>query len=237
MSVASADLWRWYQDVLDFVYPPLCVGCGDYVTDRSLICRRCLDGIDRFENSFCINCWQEIRSESECTGCGEMSVPLFAFGDYSGSLRESIIQFKFKGVTSVAAYYAEAISERFGERIGRIGADLLVPIPLHSGREHRRGYNQARLFADQLGPRLEMVVDQEILYRVKRRRPQARLTEAERVRNIRGVFEVDEEALESTRVILVDDVVTSGATILEARRVLEEAGYTVAGVIAMAHGV
>lgn len=237
MSSTPADSKRWYHDILDFVYPPLCAGCGDYVDDRSLICTTCLDEITRFDNPFCINCWQEIKSGVECSVCRDESIPLFAFGDYTGPLRESIIQFKFKGVTSAAAFYAESITERFGASMVRIKAHLLVPIPLHGGREHSRGYNQARLFADQLAARLEMQVDSDILYRVKRRRPQARLSEADRIKNIRGVFEVAEDAEEVTGIILVDDVVTSGATVLEARRVVQEAGYTVAGVIAMAHGV
>jgi ComF family protein len=162
---------------------------------------------------------------------------LFAFGDYSGTLRETIIQFKFKGVTSPAGFVAGAVCERFGRAILGLGAYKLVPIPLHSGREHSRGYNQARLFADQLANRLGLPVTNDILRRVMRRKPQARLSEVERIRNIRGVFSVADNPPETERIILVDDVVTSGSTVLEAKRVLQDAGYVVPAVIAMAHGL
>ncbi len=237
MVEPATDSWRWWHDVLDFVYPPLCSGCGEYVEDRGVICTACMEQISTFDRPFCLNCWQPISSGTDCPNCREMSCPLFAWGDYTGPLRESVIQFKFKGVKVVAPFVAGELCDEFGALIKMLGAEALVPIPLYSAREHARGYNQAHLFALELGRILDCQIEDQILSRVKKRRPQARLSEVERVKNIRGVFAAASGAVEFGRVILIDDVVTSGSTVLEARSVLKTAGYDVVGVISMAHGL
>ncbi len=113
---------------------------------------------------------------------------------------------------------------------------MLVPVPLHCSREKHRGYNQAALYAKEIGRLLEIPVREDILLRIKKRKPQSKLKFAERAVNIKGVFTVAYEADGEERVILVDDVVTSGATAAEARKELEKAGYQVCAVVAMAHG-
>jgi len=113
---------------------------------------------------------------------------------------------------------------------------MLIAVPLYPSREKRRGYNQAALFAEQLAQLLDLPVRKDILFRVEKRKPQAKLKFERRTENIRGAFTVVEEAENGERVILVDDVVTSGATAKEAKRELEEAGYRVCAVVAIAHG-
>ena len=237
MFAQGKTSWGWISDILEFVYPPLCAGCGQYVENGSIVCENCRDAIETFTRPFCLNCWQEVSSGKACPLCREQSSLLYAYGDYAGPLREVVIQFKFKGVTSVAAFLAEAISVRFGDSLRNLGADALVPIPLHSGREHVRGYNQARLLARELSRHLMLPVEDSLLSRVKRSRPQARLTEVKRRLNVRGVFFASEPPESVNRVILVDDVVTSGATVLEAKGELELAGYRVPAAVAAAHGL
>ncbi|MEW6049461.1 MAG: ComF family protein [Candidatus Zixiibacteriota bacterium] len=162
---------------------------------------------------------------------------LYAFGDYRDPLKEIIIQFKFRGITAPAKTLAAAIDGKFGDRLQPFGDAQLVPIPLYPSREYARGYNQAYLFAEALSEQLRMPCLGDILYRVAHRRPQAKLHHDARTRNVKGVFEVAREAEGRQQVILVDDVVTTGATVAEARRVLLAAGYQVPAVIAMAHGL
>jgi ComF family protein len=133
---------------------------------------------------------------------------------------------------------ADEIAQRQGAAVRKLSPAALVPIPLHPSREYVRGYNQAALFASELAPLIDMPVDGNLLIRLKKRRPQARLKQARRATNIRGAFVLapdytSEEHAE--RVILVDDVVTSGQTIFEARRTLARAGLSVVGAIAIAH--
>lgn len=228
---------RWFHDLLDFVYPPLCLGCGEFAENSELICERCLDEIDTFSQPICLSCWQSIPSGATCKACGEEGFALFAYGDYTDPLKQIVIQYKFKGMTSVAQVFAPDISNTFGDNVTSLAPDYLVPIPLHSGREYSRGYNQAEILANELSVVLDVPVECDLIYRTKRRTPQSRLSEAARERNIKGVFEVPEESGQGETLILVDDVVTSGSTVKEAKRMLESAGYKVPAVISLAHGI
>jgi ComF family protein len=227
----------WYHSVLDFVFPPLCLGCGAYVESGDPVCAACDDAIDTFSSAICLSCGQNVMAGAGCPVCGDDSFLLYAFADYVDPMKEIIHQFKFKGITSPAGIFARRLCDEFGQQIMSLKPGALVPIPLHGSREYVRGYNQAVLIAIELGRALEIPVDQETLYRAKRRRPQSRLRQIERAKNISEVFAVSREPESGERVILVDDVVTSGATVREARRELQETGFDVPAVIALAHGV
>ncbi|MDH4158600.1 MAG: phosphoribosyltransferase family protein, partial [candidate division Zixibacteria bacterium] len=114
---------------------------------------------------------------------------------------------------------------------------LLVPIPLHRHRESIRGYNQAALLAGQLAAPLNLSVADDILYRTRSRQPQTKVRFEGRQANVAGVFQTMQETSSRSACILVDDVVTTGSTLMEARRVLAAAGYDVVAAISIAHGV
>lgn len=221
---------------LDFILPPLCLGCGQFDDSPVDVCSACLEAIDTYDNPICLNCFEPVTSGPVCRNCQDRSFPLFAFGDYTAPLKDVVIQFKFKGITSPASLFADLIVDKFEVNLAAQSADFLVPIPLHPSRQARRGYNQAALLAERLSERLNLPVDNDIIERVKRRRPQARLDLRHRARNINSVFEAIPTEVENTGLILVDDVVTSGATMLEARHTLEKAGHRVVAAVAIAHG-
>lgn len=124
----------------------------------------------------------------------------------------------------------------FEEKLTWCEADVLVPVPLHPSRQYGRGYNQAEYIAEALSTALHVPVRTDIVVRTERRKPQQTLPARARARNIRGVFEVSENSENSGRVLIVDDVVTSGQTALEVSRVLTNSGYRPVGVISLAHG-
>lgn len=225
------------KGLLDFVFPPLCLGCGEFNAHQADICENCLNRIDTYSHPICLNCFEMIPDDEKCPFCRDKYVPLFAYGNYVSPLREIIIQFKFKGITTPAATFAALLFEQFKQRLHSLGAVMLIPIPLYPSREKHRGYNQAVLLTKQLAGLLELPAKEDILFRVKKRKPQAKLDFEKRVRNIKGVFAVAEDAETAEKLILVDDVVTSGATVTEAKRELEKAGYRVCAVIAIAHGL
>jgi len=223
--------------MVDFLFPPLCLGCGEYTESPDSICDNCLKAMDCYDYPLCLTCGGMVAETNYCPVCRDDSFLLFAYANYRDPLKEIVIQFKFKGITSPAAWGARMLSDRFGDRIRDLSADCFVPIPLYPSREYSRGYNQAMLLAEELSRRLSVPVDKETLLRVKRRRPQALLSSPMRIANIRGAFAVDEESSCDRTVLLVDDVVTSGATVREARRELMSAGFSVPAVISIAHGL
>ena len=118
------------------------------------------------------------------------------------------------------------------------GIDLLIPVPLHPRRLRERGFNQSLLLARHLSRRLGLPCEAEVLVKVKDTPSQTSLSPAERQRAVRGAFEVMKgERIREKRVLLVDDVFTTGATVNEASRVLLRAGAEEVLVITLARSV
>ncbi|MEA2030191.1 MAG: ComF family protein [candidate division Zixibacteria bacterium] len=223
--------------MLDFVFPPLCAGCGRFDESAEGICESCRNAINTFSVPICLSCESVLAEDARCPVCNDRVFPLFALGNYKSPLREIIIQFKFRNVLGSVELLATQFANIYTSQLKKLSADCLVPVPLHPYREHRRGYNQACVVAEALVTHLELPVRTDFIKRTEKRRPQARLNYAQRVRNIKGVFSILQEKSAQERILLVDDVVTTGATVTEAKKVLEDAGHKVVGVIALAHGV
>jgi len=236
MDGKSKSVAEFFGGLVDLALPPLCTACGEYTESPTGLCDSCIRRIDRYDYPVCLQCEQPIFSGAKCPQCGGETLILFAFGNYVDPLKEAVHQFKFRGVTRVAGYFADEIAARFGPQIGEFNPAKLVPIPLHPSREHARGFNQATVFAEALASRLSISVDTELLIRVKKGKPHSRLSDAARARNIRGVFAVTSESAAEESLLLVDDVVTGGHTVREARSALVQAGFHVPAVISIAHG-
>jgi ComF family protein len=232
MLTPLANRFPVLRGLLDFAYPPLCLGCEEFFDGSDGICPVCWESMPWYERPFYLE-------PAAFQGAGEDAFPLFAAGNYVDPLKKVVINFKFHGAVGAADNIARQVAAAFGYEIGKLAPGVLVPIPLHSSREYYRGYNQAAVFAEALSRELNLSVDHNLLLRTEKRRPQAGLRQSERAANIRGVFSVAEDRVteENEGILLVDDVVTSGQTVFEARRTLIEAGYRVVGAISMAHGL
>lgn len=229
--------YSWLHGLIDFAFPPLCCGCAKFTEAESGICDSCNASIDTLPVQLCLSCFGAMPRSGHCDNCGGDSIPLFAYGSYAPPLKDIILQFKFHGITRLAAVFAERLSKQFGDSLRSMEPAVLVPVPLHVGRENSRGYNQASLIARRLGESLGMAVAEDLLIRSKKRRPQSKLSPNLRVANVKNVFTCIRVAEENTPdVILVDDVVTSGATLREARSCMEKSGYRVTATVAVAHG-
>jgi len=112
--------------------------------------------------------------------------------------------------------------------------DRLIPVPLHPGRLRERGFNQTGLIAERLGARLGIPVEHATLHRVRDLPPQSSLGAAARRRNVRGAFEVKSRRLQGSRVLLLDDVYTTGATVKEASLAMLDAGAMQVDVLTVA---
>ena len=184
------------------VLPPLCDRCGDPLPSWRLL---------TIAEGVCARC----RRAPPAFDCAR------AAGDYDGSLREIIHAFKYDGRRSLAAPLARLMRDH-GELVLR-DADCVVPVPLHPWRRLTRGFNQA----EELARRLDLPVARA-LWRTRATVPQSGLRPAQRRRNMREAFRVSplvrDGCLEDARVVLVDDVRTTGATLDACARVLKDAG-------------
>ena len=235
-------LTKWFKEqtyfkgMIDFIFPPLCAGCGKFETSPSHICNRCLSRIQIFDKPICLNCESEMTISGKCQRCEDKKFPLYVYGDYRPVLKEIIIQYKFKNVLAPADLLVDLFYKKFGDEIKKIKPTVLIPIPLHPLREHQRGYNQAQILAEKLSILSGIKTSTELIYRIKKRKPQAKLDFKQRRKNIEGVFEADDSHHNKESILLIDDVVTTGATVKEAKKILEAAGHEVVGAAALAHG-
>lgn len=213
---------------------PLVLSQPPYQVSRIPVCGRCLKAPEIFRAEFfCVACGtpfvnsSPLDDEGRCALC-RLGVngfdQVYSFGAYEGTLRKLIHLFKFDGVRTLdgplGAFLAQALPRE-------TSFDAIVPVPLHWYRRWRRGFNQSMLLARQIGRRWNAPVI-EALRRSKRTLPQAGLTSAERRANIRRAFEVRGGAkakpLNGMRVLLIDDVLTTGATAGACARELKRAG-------------
>jgi ComF family protein len=158
-----------------------------------------------------------------------------AAGVYAGTLRKAIHQFKYRGGLMFAKHLGRLLAGH-GRRLLTVEAiDLIVPVPLHRRRLRQRGYNQSLELARHLGSCWKIPVAPEWLVRTRETPRQTALTRQERFLNMRGAFDWTGPALGDKRVVLIDDVYTSGATANECAGVLKKSGAGTVEVLTLAH--
>ena len=216
------QLQRAVRGVLDLVVPMACVTCG---RDGSPLCERCEHDMPSLKRPFCSRC-AEPNSTLICRRCAEtrpafdkIVAPYLA----RGAARELVHKLKYND----ARAYSERIAGLLAEFLDResISGDVISPVPLHPARERRRGYNQSALIARDLGRFTGVEVDTRSLRRIAKGVPQVTLSGAdERRAAVEAAFEC--EPVATGTVILIDDVVTTGATMSECAAALKRAGAT-----------
>lgn len=163
----------------------------------------------------------------ECREKKRYFTKAIAVGVYEGTLSEAIHIFKYQKkqtmVKHLNAMITDALLQRFAD------TDIIIPVPLHKKRLNERGFNQSLLIAHYLSKRLCIPLSIDRLQRVRWTRPQIELSRYERLKNVRGAFAVWADfkhapTIKDKRVILVDDVYTTGATVNECAKVLKKAG-------------
>lgn len=222
------------RGALDVLYPRVCLGChaGLSGTDRYYLCAACEEALPRFGPEACPKCGQGLGPgapvRSRCADCRGRVLAFdgaAAFGPYRDALRELLLQLKFGGERVLADELGRLLARRLAADPRAAGAEVIVPVPLHPKTERRRGYNQAALLAEAVGRRLGKPVELRVLSKTRLTDPQALLDAPRRAKNIEGAFAVRRAArVEGKPVLLVDDVMTTGATASEAAKALKAAG-------------
>ena len=132
---------------------------------------------------------------------------------YTKELKQSIYRFKYSNRREYAAFYADMLLKLKGQIIRSWRPDVIIPVPLHPARLRKRGFNQAELIAQKLGIGLDIPVDTKILVRTVNTAPQKTLNDKERAQNIKKAFQVTENIVKYRKVLLVDDIYTTGSTL------------------------
>jgi ComF family protein len=238
----------WALAALDLVFPAICPVCGATLAARRRdpLCATCWDATPRIAPPCCDGCGVPLPTlappppddAARPRRCGPCTAnpPAWdwarAAAEYAGVVREALHAFKFEGKRSLARPLASLVLEQWG---ATIEADVagLVAVPLARSRERARGFNQAALLAERLAPALGLPLRPRWLARVRATGPQTDLGAAERRANVRGAFVAD-TAVAGRHVVVVDDVLTTGATVAECARALRAAGAIRVGVLTVA---
>lgn len=230
--IRKTEYWKkavkFWQGSLDLVFPARCPICDKPAPFPEIICPACREKPVPVEAPRCLKCGKHIEDEREeyCRGC-RLTVHEFEQGRgmfLYRSAAASIYRFKYAGRQEYARFYAEQIVKNLGKVIRRWKPDALVPVPIHFTRKRERGYNQAEVLAGEIGKRMGIPVRADLLRRVKKTMPQKLLDEAERQNNLKRAFKIDRNDVELKRVIIVDDIYTTGSTIDACAAELKRAG-------------
>ena len=231
--------------ILHWVFPVDCAACGHPAADRRLpfFCRACWESIAPFKEPLCPRCGQPFDSPlalthspgHQCRACREKP-PRFDCAlspyPYEGVLEQAIRLFKYRRRDALARPLADLMLV-WADRLPPV--DLVMPVPLHPARLRAREFNQSLLLADRIARRLGLPLSFEHLERIRQTRPQTELDRKDRARNVRRAFAVrDPDGLEGRRVLLVDDVLTTGATANDCARALRRAGAASVTVLTLA---
>lgn len=212
--------------LLDFAYPRICVACESRITDTSsAICFECQWDLPRNTNLLIHNESQENKFWGKVKTSGIYSFLRFTKG---GKVQNILHALKYQNHPELGFFLGKLCGKALKDQVLFTNADYLVPVPLHRSRQRERGYNQAERIAAGIGEVVQIPVRDDLLVRNKSTRTQTRSGgRLSRYRNLEGVFEPTETAppvLRGKSVILVDDVLTTGATLEVAATALWRTG-------------
>ena len=214
-------LTRAAGPLLDLIFPRTCAGCG---REGGYLCDECEAAIPRLEPPQCSLCSTPSRSPL-CAWCRSANQPfdrITAPYRWTGIVQELVYSLKYRNVRASAPRLAELMSAHLMERSGT--ADVIAPVPLHPSRERERGYNQSEHLAREISKSTGIPMAADVLARTRNTPPQVSMsTPDERRQNVIGAFECVGDVT-GKRVLLVDDVVTTGATVAECSAQLRKAG-------------
>ena len=227
--------------ILDFLFPKICERCGGSFQAglSNILCRACFDSISHYEEPVCGHCGVSLPSgafegaeQFRCGDCGAGSYFLDhvrSYGAYEGPLRIAHHAFKFEGMESLRAELARKMAGAEPESFWR-DIKTLVPVPQSSERERERGYNPAALLAGEISTLTACPV-YPILRKSRSTPPQMSLKREERLKNPRGAYEVTGGGPLPGKILLVDDVFTTGSTLEECARILKKSGVLWVGAL------
>lgn len=230
----------------NILFPPRCVNCSDFVQEQGGLCQSCWQELDFLIDPRCRSCgypfaYDIAEIEMLCGSCLQ-NPPAFdahrAALRYNSGCSHMIQRLKYHDRSDMIPLLARWLQRPAAEFLQKEGL-IVIPVPLHPLRMLRRKYNQAALLArafHRTQPQTSLLLD--ALYRLRRRPPQASLTRKERLKNMRGVFAVTPRhmpQLQHRPVLLVDDVMTTGATLNACAKTLKKAGSGPVYAVTLAH--
>ena len=212
---------NFINSVLDYFFPPICGMCGEIN-----------------ENYICNNCYENIKKIKKCVineyNNRNFSKHLYIFR-YEGIIRNKIIEYKFEDKGYLYKMFAKIIlsDKKTCNFIKKY--DVIIPVPISKKRKKKRGYNQSELVANELAQKLNQDIWTDIIIKKKDNKPQSELNKLERIKNVEDIYEINKPIeVKNKKVLLLDDIYTTGRTVNEIARKLKQNQTQEIGVITLA---
>ena len=212
---------NFINSALDYFFPPICGMCGEIN-----------------ENYICNNCYENIKKIKKCVineyNNRNFSRHLYIFR-YEGIIRNKIIEYKFEDKGYLYKMFAKIIlsDKKTCNFIKKY--DVIIPVPISKKRKKKRGYNQSELVANELAQKLNQDIWTDIIIKKKDNKPQSELNKLERIKNVEDIYEINKPIeVKNKKVLLLDDIYTTGSTVNEIARKLKQNQTQEIGVITLA---
>jgi competence protein ComFC len=225
------------------LFPAPCRICAETLctASRVPICEKCFAAFKPIVAPFCQCCGRSFPAPTGASGAQYSLVETFlcrlcrakfyafdrarSYGEYNEELKKAILLLKFEEVTCLGEWFASRLAEVVAREAAEFQADVVVPVPLHPDRRRERGYNQAELIARPLARKLHLKQGAYLSMRTRPRPARLVLSRKEHWDSVRGAYATREGLrVDKLRVLLVDDVMTTGATLDSCARALKKAG-------------
>lgn len=206
------------ERIIRILYPRHCPICGEVISYwEEFLCRSCAGKLKPITEPRCKKCSKPLAQEEKeyCLDCGRESHYYnrgYALYTYNADLKRSVFQIKNSNRREYLDFYAAQLAAVYGDRIRTWQAEALIPVPMHRSQQKKRGFNQAEYLADRLGRQLGIPVCRDLVKRKRRTAEQKALSRRERRQNLQDAFTVNGQR-QFKRVIIIDDVYTTGSTI------------------------
>lgn len=236
-----ADLARGLRDL---VYPNICVRCETLLTDSCEdFCPACVRLLTDDPHRTCPRCCSTIADFADisdgCILCREDRLhfdSVFRLGPYEGPLRDAILTMKHRAGENLAECLGQLWTRQQASRFLAIGADLVIPVPLHYWKRWRRGYNQSECLSAAVAIQLSVPHVPAALKRIRSTPSQVGLSAAQRRASLKGAFQADKPVqIAGRNILLIDDVMTTGSTASESAKALKKGGAATVHVAILAH--
>jgi competence protein ComFC len=227
-------------ETINAFFPPVCLHCRERIATQNLwLCGKCRDGLNPVPAPYCSKCGYPLETE-ECSNCSENSYVFTQARSaflYEKAARTLVHELKYTGYTKIAEWLANQlyIRERHKDYLEEL--DCVTAIPLHRVRKRERGFNQSELIARALAAKIGKPYMGIVLNRKNYTESQTQLSGAQRRRNLQGAFSLGRYDAKDKKILLVDDVFTTGSTVNEASKVLLGAGAKDVYVLTACHGL
>ena len=245
----APDRWKcWLDAALGFFYPEACQYCGSEraTTAEGFIGANCRENVKPIKPPFCERCGLpfegQITTRFECSNCRNMELH-FSHARSAvaakGMVLDLIHRYKYAHALWLEPFLAGLLTDAAAPSLQNAKWDMIIPVPLHPQKEREREFNQAERLARSLSRATSISVRKDLLCRVTPTETQTRLSRVQRAKNVRGAFACKKpgNTLDGKRVVLVDDVLTTGATTSACAKILSQAGASDICVWTLARGL